>query len=124
MIAALAKPSTAHAVLTLLGEGTLLFLAFLLSAGRTTRSSWDSGRISTKRYITFCGLFIAILVLVAAAVVMTKWPAWVRVAVIAPAALGFAAPAFGWWPKSIREWHLFGILLACFTVFCVATIYA
>ena len=119
LMTALALPTKAHALLTLLGEGTLLFLAFLLSAGRTTRGAWDSGRISTKRYIAFCGLFTAILVLVAAAVVMIRWPTWVRVSVIAPAALAFGAHMWGFWPRSTRQWRLYGIVLACFTVFCV-----
>jgi hypothetical protein len=52
-------------------------------------------------------------------VMICKWPTWVRVAVIASLAFNFAAHSFGWWPKSIREWRLYGIVLACFTVFCV-----
>lgn len=72
MLAALVLTSKAHDLLTLLGEGTLVFLALLLSAGMASRGSWDSGRVSTKRYIAFCGLCTGIVVLLVAAIVIIK----------------------------------------------------
>lgn len=53
---------------------------------------------------------------------LSEWPTWVRIAVIAPLAAAFSVLAIAWAPKSTREWRLFGILLACFTVFCVVMI--
>jgi len=54
----------------------------------------------------------------------SDWSTWLRVAVVAPLAFFVGAPVFGWWPKNTREWRLFGIVLACFTVFCVVMICA
>jgi hypothetical protein len=70
MVAALALPTTAHALLTILGEGTLCFLLLLLGAGKASRGAWGGRRVSTKNYIVVGGLCTAILVLVAAAVVI------------------------------------------------------
>ncbi len=63
MITALALPTKAHALLTILGEGTLMFLVFLIGAV----IPWIGKPISTKRYIAVCALCSAIWVLVAAA---------------------------------------------------------
>lgn len=47
------------------------------------------------------------------------WPMWVRVLVIVPPLFAFTALVVGFWPKGIRQWRTFGLLLACFTVFCL-----
>jgi hypothetical protein len=70
MTTTLALSTEAHALLTILCEGMLGFLVLLLGAGKASRGSWDGRRISTKRYITVCGLCMAILVAVAAAFVI------------------------------------------------------
>lgn len=71
MITALVLPTKTHDLLTILGEGTLLFLVLLIEAGPClSAGTWKGRRISAKRYIAFCGLCTAILVLVAAAVVI------------------------------------------------------
>lgn len=63
MIAALALPSKAHDLLTILSEGMLIFLLCLIGS----MYPWLFGRpISTKRYLAICGLFTAIWVLVGA----------------------------------------------------------
>lgn len=62
MTTALALPTKAHAVLTIFGEGTLLFLVLVFSS-----TPWTGRRISTKRYIAICGVCAAIWVLIAAA---------------------------------------------------------
>jgi drug/metabolite transporter (DMT)-like permease len=54
----------------------------------------------------------------------SEWPLWVRVAVLAPLALLAGAPEWGWWPRTVRQWRLFGIALACFTFFCLVMICA
>jgi hypothetical protein len=63
MIAALALPTKTHAVLTIVGEGTLLFLVSLIGAV----IPWVGKPVSTKRYVVICALCTAIWVLVAAA---------------------------------------------------------
>jgi hypothetical protein len=63
LITALALPTKAHALLTILGEGTLLFFVLLIGAV----IPWIGRPISTKRYIAICGFCTAIWVLVAAA---------------------------------------------------------
>lgn len=63
MITTLALPSEAHALRTILGEGTLLFFVLLIGAV----IPWVGKPISTRRYIAICGLCTAIWVLVASA---------------------------------------------------------
>ncbi len=54
-------PARAHALLTILGEGALLFLVLLIGAV----IPWIGKPISTKRYIAICALCTAAWVLVA-----------------------------------------------------------
>lgn len=62
MMTALALLTTeAHALLTILGEGTVLFFVLLMGAV----IPWIGKPISTKRYIAICGLCAAAWVLVA-----------------------------------------------------------
>lgn len=64
MITALALLSTkVHTLLTILGEGTLLFLVLLIGAV----IPWIGKPISTKRYIAICGFCTAVWVLAATA---------------------------------------------------------
>jgi hypothetical protein len=72
MITALALPTKAHVLLTILGECTLLFLVLLLGAGKASRGAWDGRRVSLKRYIAVGCLFSAILFVVAAAAFLIK----------------------------------------------------
>jgi hypothetical protein len=67
MITAVALPKT-HILLTIIGEGALLFLLSLIGAV----IPWIGKRISTKRYIAICGICTAVWVLVAAAVAMNR----------------------------------------------------
>jgi hypothetical protein len=63
MLAALALPTKAHALLTILGEGAVLFLVLLICSV----VPWIGKPVSTKRYIAIWSLCIAILVLIGAA---------------------------------------------------------
>ena len=63
MIIALALPTEARAFLTILGEGTALFLVLLIGAV----VPWIGKPISTKRYIVICGICTSIWILIAAA---------------------------------------------------------
>jgi hypothetical protein len=64
MITALAPLSTkALALLSILGEGMLVFFVLLIGAV----IPWIGRPISTKRYIAICGLCAAVCVLVATA---------------------------------------------------------
>lgn len=49
-------------------------------------------------------------------------PAWLWALVIAPIGWMGGTLVGGWWPKSARQWRIYGITLACFTVFCVLMI--
>jgi len=59
----LALPTKAHAAVTILSEGALLLVVFLIGAV----FPWIGKPISTKRYIAICSLCTAVWVLVAAA---------------------------------------------------------
>ena len=52
----------------------------------------------------------------------SDWPEWVRIVLLAPLAWFVGAMVSGWWPRNVREWRFFGIVTACFTVFCVVMI--
>lgn len=63
MIAALAMPTKAHALLTILGEGTVVFLLGLIGSVYP----WFLGKpVSTKRYIAIWGFCTVVWVLIAA----------------------------------------------------------
>jgi hypothetical protein len=62
MIPGPALPTKVHALLTILGEGTVFFLMCLIGAVYP----WFGKPISTRRYIAISGLFTAVWVLVAA----------------------------------------------------------
>lgn len=64
MIIALAVPTNVHALLTILGVGTLTFLVLLILVASNGGFAKPTSR---KRVIAICGLCSAIWILVAAA---------------------------------------------------------
>jgi hypothetical protein len=51
-----------------------------------------------------------------------EWATWVRVALLAPLVCCVDLLVCGFCPKNTRQWQTFGIVMACFTVFCVVMI--
>ncbi len=61
MTVALVEPTKLKACLTILGEGTLFFVALMIGAV----IPWFGKPVSTKRYVAICGLLTVIFVVIA-----------------------------------------------------------
>lgn len=53
---------------------------------------------------------------------VSEFPTWFWVIAIAPLAWMAGTLVGGWWPKSSRQWRLYSITLAGFTLICLLTI--